>query len=54
LLAVFLTLTYFWFEYPTGLIAFERRGFHAECGNLFRAETLKAGEAISLEDLTKY
>ncbi|HSK73583.1 MAG TPA: transglycosylase domain-containing protein, partial [Pyrinomonadaceae bacterium] len=55
LLAVFLTLTYFWFEYSARIdLLLKGEVFTQNAGIYSAPKTLKAGEAISLEDLTKY
>ncbi len=56
LLCAFLTLTYFWFEYSDRIDLLLRGGdvFTRTAGIYSAPKTLKAGENISLEDLTAY
>ncbi|MGI8639262.1 MAG: transglycosylase domain-containing protein [Pyrinomonadaceae bacterium] len=56
LLCAFLTLTYFWFEYSDRIDLLLKGGdvFTRTAGIYSAPKTLKAGEDISLEDLTAY
>ena len=55
-LCAFLTLTYFWFEYSDRIDLLLKGGdvFMRTAGIYSAPKTLKAGEDISLEDLTVY
>jgi len=55
LLGVFLTLTYFWFEYSDRIDLLLRGEVFTRSAGIYSApKTLRANEAISLEDLTAY
>jgi penicillin-binding protein 1B len=55
LLGVFLTLTYFWFEYSDRVdLLLKGEVFTHSAGIYSAPKTLKEGEAISVEDLTAY
>ena len=53
-LGVFLTLTYFWFEYSEKVDLLLGRGFYKHGGRLFSTENSKKGEGLSAEDLVSY
>jgi penicillin-binding protein 1B len=55
LLGVFLTLTYFWFEYSDRIDLLLRGEVFTRSAGIYSApKTLRTNEAISLEDLTAY
>ncbi|MBA2606866.1 MAG: PBP1A family penicillin-binding protein [Acidobacteria bacterium] len=55
LLGVFLTLSYFWFEYSDRVDSLLRGEVFTRTAGIYSApKTLKTGENISLEDLTDY